>query len=88
MAKTLESAKRKWEEKTGGKGAKWKENATAGSSQYAAGVAKFLGESPSAAVVQRQRDGINRVSAEDFNASVSGKGEKWARNYRRGMTGK
>jgi len=83
----IAEAQAKWERNTSGKGGKWKANATAGSSNYAAGVAKFLGAQPSSAVVERQRAGVAAVSPEAFNASIAGKGQKWAENYRRGMTG-
>ncbi len=83
---TLESAKRKWESKTPAAAAKWKANSGNGS-DYASGVSRFLGTPPSPAVVSRYTTGVGSVSEQDFAASISGKGEKWAANTRRGLTG-
>lgn len=83
---TIESAKAKWEEKTPASAGKWKANSGNGS-DYASGVARFLGSPPSPAVVSRYTGGVARVSAEDFASSIRGKGEKWANNTRRGLTG-
>jgi len=83
----IAEAQAKWERNTSGKGGKWKANASAGSANYAAGIRRFLGTEPSAAVVARQRAGIDATTAADFEAAIQGKGQKWANNYRRGMTG-
>jgi hypothetical protein len=83
---TLESARQKWEAKTPGSAAKWKANSGNGSA-FSEGVTRFLGTPPSAGVVSRYQSGVGRVSEQDFAASISGKGQKWAENTRRGLTG-
>ena len=83
---TLESARRKWESKTPAAAAKWKANSGNGA-EYSAGVARFLGSAPSPAVVSRFTAGVQNTSEQDFAAAISGKGEKWASNTRRGLTG-
>ena len=83
---TLQSAQAKWERKTANAGPKWKAATTAKGSEYSAGVQRFLGVAPSAAVVAAYEQGIAAVSAEDFQRSISGKGTKWAENTRRGFT--
>lgn len=83
---TLESARRKWESKTPSAAGKWKANSGSGA-DYAAGVSRFLGTAPSPAVVNRFTTGVQNVSEQDFAAAIAGKGEKWAANTRRGLTG-
>lgn len=82
---TLDSARQKWERKTPAAVGKWKANSGNGS-DYAAGVARFLGTPPSPGVVSRYTSGVQAVSEADFAQSISGKGQKWAENTRRGLT--
>ena len=85
---TLESARRKWEEKTAAAGEKWKAAVTGKGGEWCSGVAKFLGVgtcNPQARA--RYEEGVGRVSAAEFQASISGKGAKWAENLRRALSG-
>jgi hypothetical protein len=81
---TPELAKRKWARKV--KGEKWKRGVTGKESEYCSGVAAFLGVStcnPERA--SAWREGVNAVSATDFDNAVRGKEEKWFRRYKEKM---
>ena len=83
---TLESAKKKWEEKTANAGVRWKKGVEGKQSAYAEGVAHFLGVSP--ADIGKDDDwanGVARVSASDFQNAIAGKGDKWARKLKEAM---
>jgi hypothetical protein len=78
---TIQSAKEKYARKTANAASKW--NAAKGrmNSNYASGVARFLGSAPSATVVSNYSAGINAAQY------TGGDPEKWERNYRAAMTG-
>jgi hypothetical protein len=83
---TIETAKKKWARKV--KGEKWKRGVTGKESEYCSGVAEFLGVgtcNPERAAAWRE--GVDSVSAADFDKAVRGKEEKWARRYREKMAG-
>lgn len=77
---TLQSAKEKYARKTASAAGKW--NAAKGrmQSNYAAGVQRFLGASPSGRVVANYQAGINAATYR------GGDPEKWARNLVAGLT--
>jgi hypothetical protein len=80
----IELAKRKWARKV--KGEKWKRGVTGKESDYCKGVAEFLGVGTcNPERLQAYREGIAAVSADDFDAAVRGKEEKWADRYREKM---
>lgn len=78
---TLQSAKEKYARKTANAAAKWNASKGRMNSNYAAGVARFLGTSPSATVVSNYQAGINAAQYQGGDA------DKWERNYRAAMTG-
>lgn len=86
MAKSIDQARRKWERKTENAGRKW-ESAIDETSQsdWASEVADFLGVSEGE-VTPDWKDGVENVSASEFQSSVEGKADKWERNTRRGLT--
>lgn len=87
MPKTLEYAKKKWEEKMEKVAPRWKKGVTGKAKAYAEGVAAFLGVSPEE--IGRDDDwqaGVDRVSPEDFASAVRGKGDKWARRLKEALT--
>lgn len=78
-----------WTSKTEGKGQKWKQNADSSEAEqnYREGLADYLGISEGdVATDQTWRDQVGRVSASDFDSAIAGKGDKWARNFERGVT--
>lgn len=77
MVKTIDYAKTKWERKTAGKGAKWKERTSAAKERASSGMAAFIGH-PVPEWATAYSAGIDGMSAEAFQAAISGKGEKWA----------
>lgn len=87
MAKTLQQAQANWERKTAGAGGRWKGNVAGKGGEYASGIAQVIGSPPSSDIVNRWQSGVDSVSASDFQNSISGKGDKWAANYRAAMTG-
>ncbi len=87
MAKTIGMAQAKWERKTAGAGERWKRNTNGAAQRYAQGETEFLGAPVSGSVVQAWEQGVGAVGADEFQRSISGKGGKWAENYRRSMTG-
>lgn len=83
---TPELAKKKWRRKV--KGEKWKRGVTGKEDEFCKGVAEFLGvPTCNPEVLQAYREGINAVSAADFDRAVSGKEEKWLQRYREKMAG-
>lgn len=86
---TLNLAQSKWERKMSSTGpANWKKGVTGAEGRYAAGVARFLGGGAiNSARTQAYAAGVNAVGAGDFAQAVTGRGAKWAENYRRAMGG-
>lgn len=76
---TLESAKRKWERKTANAGPKWKASVT--KEKYMAGMDEF-GTPVGPMTGQNYADGVGEISAAEFQAAITGKGEKWARRLK------
>jgi len=84
----IDLAEKKWGEKMPKKGAAWKKGVTGKESDYCKGVAEFIGVSTcNPEKLQAWREGVARVSAEDFAAAVRGKEHKWRRKYVEAMTG-
>jgi hypothetical protein len=81
---TLASAQAKWERKTANAGTKWQQATQGKGAAYAAGLTRF-GAPPSGSVVSAYEQGVSAVSAADFQASIAGKGSKYAENLRRGL---
>lgn len=77
---TLASAEAKYERNTANAGQKWKEAVSRG--DYCGGMTQFLGVRPNRMCADWTQ-GVAAVSASDFQASVSGKGAKWAEGMRR-----
>lgn len=70
----------KWERRMSTAGQKWK----AGVSGKEGAYQTALGAGP--LTTQAWSQGVNAVSAEAFQAAVAGKGEKWARKFREGVS--
>jgi hypothetical protein len=84
---TPELAKKKWKRKV--KGEKWKKNVTGKENDFCEGIKEFLGVSTcNPDVVSNWREGVDNVSASDFDKSVSGKEEKWFNKYKEKMSGR
>jgi hypothetical protein len=77
----ITEAQSKWERKTSGKGAKWKAHVTGKEAKYCKAVSDFIG-APAGGVCAEFARGVGAVSAEDFNRAITGKGPKWATNYK------
>jgi len=90
MAANLQQAEEKWVRKTQNAGQKWATGVQqAGASAYCEGLAK-LGINPGACMQSAGaawQAGVNAVGAQGFQAAISGKGDKWARNFLRGFQG-
>lgn len=82
---TIQSAQAKWEAKTQNAGEKWKSGLAGAEGRWAAGLSAF-GTPPGPMSSSAYSAGISRVSAGEFQASISGKGSKWAENFRRGIS--
>lgn len=83
---SVELAKKKWREKVSG--AKWKKGVTGKEDEFCRGIAEFLGVATcNPDILEAYRSGVARVSAEDFEAAIRGKEEKWLRRYREKMAG-
>jgi hypothetical protein len=77
---TLEMAKKKWANKV--KGSKWKAGVTGKEDAYCDGIARFLGiRSCNPELRKAWADGVDMVSARDFDEAVHGKEERWASRY-------
>ena len=71
--------------KTAQAGEKWKSGLAGAGQRFAAGLAE-AGAPPGPITMSAYESGIAAVSAGDFQAAVSGKGPKWAENFRRGVS--
>lgn len=83
MAVSLQEAAGKWERKTANVGAKWQQNTQGKAGAYCEGLAK-LGVNASACMSgagARYSQGVASVGAQQFQASIAGKGQKWASNF-------
>lgn len=84
---TLAEAQAKWERKTANAGAKWdakKADMKAGfanSPKYA-----ILGVRPGAMTINAYNQGVDAASGASLQAGVTGKGPKWAANFRAGFS--
>lgn len=67
-------AKKKWEAKMVGAGAKWKKAVSP--EKFEAGLREFFG-SANPDAVKAYGVGTGAVSASDFEGAVKGKGDKW-----------
>jgi len=86
MAKTLAQGQAKWERRTANAGEKWKAATNGAVGRWAAGVAESAGGSVGPMTRAAYEQGVGAVSASDFNQAISGKGSKWATNYRDGVS--
>lgn len=87
MAKTLQQGQDNWERKMQNAGQKWKDRVQGQQNEYESGVADFLGVSEGEVSTGSDwSSGVDSVSASEFQNSVEGKGDKWARNVRDGLT--
>ncbi len=77
MVKTIDYSQKKWERKTAGKGAKWKERTSAAKGRAASQMAAFVGHAVPEWVTAYNA-GVDGMSAEQFQAAIAGKGGKWA----------
>lgn len=82
---SLATAQAKWEAKMTNAGEKWKAGLAGAEGRWAQGLSAF-GTPPGPISSSNYSSGIARVTAADFQASVSGKGSKWAENFRRGIS--
>jgi hypothetical protein len=65
------------------KGERWKSGVTGKGPDYCKGVAEFIGVGTCKSERERAyTEGVNAVTAADFDAAIAGKEEKWARRYR------
>lgn len=89
-AQNLQTAEQKWVNNTSQAGVNWKQGVdAAGPGAFCEGIAKF-GINPAACMSgpgSRWAQGVSQVGAQGFQAAISGKGDKWARNWIRAMSG-
>lgn len=85
MAKPASVAQRNWEAKTSNAGAAWEASKGRMTSEWPRGVAETFGSPPGPTASRNYSEGIGRVSAGEFQASIAGKGSKWLENTRRGL---
>lgn len=82
---TIDMGQRKWERKMANAGERWKAGTAGATQRWAAGL-QAAGAAPGPLTTQAYEAGLSATSASDFQASVSGKGSKWAENFRRGIS--
>lgn len=75
----------KWERKTANAGDKWKQATSGAGQRYAQGLAN-AGAPPGPQTISAWEQGVGATSASDFQSAISGKGAKWAENFRRGVS--
>jgi len=85
---TLSAAREKWERKTATAGQKWKERTRGKGAAWCSGVARFLGVGTCNPEAQRSfEQGVEAVSASDFQSAIEGKGAAWEDGMRRALAG-
>lgn len=77
MVKTLQQAFEKWKQNTSDRGDVWKANVTGREAAYCNNFTQFLGHTPKKGECEHFVNGINRVSAADFNNAISAAGNKY-----------
>ena len=82
---TLEQGRAKWERKTQNAGSKWKDGVSGKEGALAEGLSA-AGLPPGPQFLQAWSSGVGAVSAQDFQSSIAGKGQKWADNTRAGIS--
>lgn len=78
----------KWETKTANAGAKWKQDTQGTASAYCEGLNKAFGIDVGSCMRgagARFQQGVDMVSAQEFQQSIAGKGNKWLQNTVRGL---
>ena len=90
MAANIQQAQANWERKTAQVGERWRRGVTAaGPARYCEGLAKF-GINPGACQQgpgARWAQGVQAISAADFQAAIAGKGAKWAQRFVESLSG-
>ncbi len=81
----IQMGQAKWERKMANAGERWKAGLAGATQRWAAGLSA-AGAAPGPMTTQAYESGISGTSAADFQQSVSGKGSKWAENFRRGIS--
>lgn len=82
---TVDMGRAKWERKMQNAGEKWKQ-AVSGKSEALAEGLRAAGASPGPQFLSAWSAGVDGTSAADFQNSVSGKGDKWQRNFLAGVS--
>lgn len=80
----------KWEQKTQNAGTKWKADVAGSATAYCEGLAKAFGINVGSCMSgagARFQQGVDMVSAQEFQQSIAGKGNKWLQNTVRGLQG-
>ena len=82
---TVEMGRAKWERKMQSAGANWKAGVSGKRSALADGL-RAAGASPGERFLGNWQAGVDATSADQFQQSVSGKGNKWQENFLRGVS--
>lgn len=82
---TLDLAKKKWARKMANAGTKWKAAVTGKGDAYVEGIKNTLGYTVGPITKGNWQDGVNDVSAADFQSAVAGKEDYWAKRLQEGL---
>lgn len=85
---TLQESQQKWEQNTANAGERWKQGVQGASDEFCSGIAEFAGTGNcNQRLVTNWRNGVQRVTAQEFQNRISGKGDAWANGIRRAFGG-
>jgi hypothetical protein len=82
---SITTGRQKWEAKMQTAGQKWDAAKSYMPQNWAEGL-RAAGASPGPLTSRAYQEGISRISASDFQSAVSGKGDKWERNFLAGIS--
>jgi hypothetical protein len=83
---SLQTGAAKWARKTANAGGKWKAGVSSGSTPCQ-GLTQEYPEASGCSIDAPWRQGVDAVSAADFQQRIAGKENKWLQNYLRGIRG-
>jgi len=76
----------KWKRKTSGKGDKWHDSVQGKGDDVCAGLKKIDGITE-CGIADDYDTEVAKVSADDFESAISGKKDKWKKNFKSGIAG-
>jgi len=81
MSNTLERAKRRYAKSMVDAGQRWKKGVRGKRKKYRKEIGKLAGVKSGSVMADNWQEGVDGISAKDFNLAVKGKAELWANRF-------